>query len=133
MLAQKCRPGISEFWPEFTFLLEQRIKFVLINLSGRKMDSRNDVTETSLRSTAEEVSLVSVTNQFARIRAIIFIQECNKILNSDDFSTLLNTWKCRKAFNSFSTNKALELPEKKLLCLKMLPRLLVLSYCFSVK
>ena len=30
MLAQKCRPRISEFWPKFTFLLEQQIKFVLM-------------------------------------------------------------------------------------------------------
>ena len=29
MLTQKCRPRISEFWPNFTFLLEQQIKFVL--------------------------------------------------------------------------------------------------------
>ena len=29
MLAQKCRIGISESWPKFTFLLLQQIKFVL--------------------------------------------------------------------------------------------------------
>ena len=29
MLVQKSRPRISEFWPEFTYLLEQQIKFFL--------------------------------------------------------------------------------------------------------
>ena len=29
MLAQKCRARISEFWPKFTLLRKQRIKFAL--------------------------------------------------------------------------------------------------------
>ena len=28
MLAQKCKIGISEFWPKLTFLLEYQVKFV---------------------------------------------------------------------------------------------------------
>ena len=27
IMEQKCGPGISGFWPKFTFLLEQQIKF----------------------------------------------------------------------------------------------------------
>ena len=29
MLAQKCRPRISEYWPKFIFLLEKQIKIYL--------------------------------------------------------------------------------------------------------
>ena len=34
MIAQKCRPRSSEFWPKFHFQLEKQIKFVLIILTS---------------------------------------------------------------------------------------------------
>ena len=42
LLAQKCRARISEFWSNFTFLLELQIKFVL-NLTQYKRRNEENI------------------------------------------------------------------------------------------